>query len=149
VAEQRYEALRAVIADGATVTDVAARFGVSRKTVTPPGLFSRETSLELLQHRTAAKAARDLQGDPERAGPGSPGPAQRVHEPAARDDDRSGCYQVLAPELHARHVRVRRMSPSTRWWPRGRPCRSLARPDAPPWHLRLSHLGQSWLLCPC
>jgi transposase-like protein len=61
VAEQRYEAVRAVLADGATVTDVAARFGVSRKTVTPPGLFRRETSLELLEHRTAAKAARDLQ----------------------------------------------------------------------------------------
>jgi transposase InsO family protein len=33
VAEQRYEAVRAVIADGETVTSVAARFGVSRKTV--------------------------------------------------------------------------------------------------------------------
>jgi transposase len=33
VAEQRYEAVRAVIADGETVTGVAARFGVSRKTV--------------------------------------------------------------------------------------------------------------------
>ena len=33
VAEQRYEAVRAVIADGQTVTDVAARFGVARKTV--------------------------------------------------------------------------------------------------------------------
>jgi len=33
VAEQRYEAVRAVIADGETVTSVAARFSVSRKTV--------------------------------------------------------------------------------------------------------------------
>jgi transposase len=33
VAEQRYVAVRAVIADGETVTDVAARFGVARKTV--------------------------------------------------------------------------------------------------------------------
>ena len=33
VAQQRYEAVRAVIADGETVTQVAARFGVSRKTV--------------------------------------------------------------------------------------------------------------------
>jgi transposase InsO family protein len=33
VAEQRYEAVRAVLADGETVTDVAARFGVARKTV--------------------------------------------------------------------------------------------------------------------
>ena len=33
MAEQRYEAVRAVIADGATVTEVASRFGVSRKTV--------------------------------------------------------------------------------------------------------------------
>src|SRR5579862_1786535 len=33
VAEQRYEAVRAVIADGETVKDVAARFGVARKTV--------------------------------------------------------------------------------------------------------------------
>jgi transposase InsO family protein len=33
VAEQRYEAGRAVIADGETVKDVAARFGVSRKTL--------------------------------------------------------------------------------------------------------------------
>ena len=33
VAEQRYEAVRAVIADGQTVTEVAARFGVARKTV--------------------------------------------------------------------------------------------------------------------
>jgi transposase InsO family protein len=33
VAEQRYEAVRAVVADGETITDVAARFGVSRKTV--------------------------------------------------------------------------------------------------------------------
>jgi len=33
VAEQRYEAVRAVIADGETVTDVAARLGVARKTV--------------------------------------------------------------------------------------------------------------------
>ncbi len=31
--EQRYQAVRAVIADGETVTEVAARFGVSRKTV--------------------------------------------------------------------------------------------------------------------
>ncbi len=33
VAEQRYEAVRAVIADSETVTEVAARFGVSRKTM--------------------------------------------------------------------------------------------------------------------
>lgn len=33
VAEQRYLAVLAVISDGETVTDVAARFGVSRKTV--------------------------------------------------------------------------------------------------------------------
>lgn len=33
MAEQRYQAVRAVIADGETVTSVAARFGVSRKTV--------------------------------------------------------------------------------------------------------------------
>lgn len=33
MAEQRYGAVRAVIADGATVTEVASRFGVSRKTV--------------------------------------------------------------------------------------------------------------------
>ena len=33
MAEQRYEAVRAVIADGETVTSVAARFGVARKTV--------------------------------------------------------------------------------------------------------------------
>jgi transposase InsO family protein len=33
VAEQRYQAVLAVISDGATVTDVAARFGVARKTV--------------------------------------------------------------------------------------------------------------------
>lgn len=33
MAEQRYEAVRAVIADGETVTAVAARFGVSRKTM--------------------------------------------------------------------------------------------------------------------
>jgi hypothetical protein len=32
-ATSRYEAVRAVIADGETVTDVAARFGVARKTV--------------------------------------------------------------------------------------------------------------------
>ena len=33
VAKQRYEAVRAVLFDGETVTDVAARFGVARKTV--------------------------------------------------------------------------------------------------------------------
>ncbi|MCW2762446.1 MAG: hypothetical protein JWR85_2647 [Marmoricola sp.] len=33
VAEQRYQAVLAVISDGETVTDVAARFGGSRKTV--------------------------------------------------------------------------------------------------------------------
>ena len=33
VTEQRYQAVLAVISDGETVTDVAARFGVSRKTV--------------------------------------------------------------------------------------------------------------------
>lgn len=33
VVEQRYQAVLAVISDGATVTEVAARFGVSRKTV--------------------------------------------------------------------------------------------------------------------
>jgi transposase InsO family protein len=33
VAEQRYQAVLAVISDGETVTDVAARFGVARKTV--------------------------------------------------------------------------------------------------------------------
>ena len=33
MAEQRYQAVLAVIGDGETVTDVAARFGVSRQTV--------------------------------------------------------------------------------------------------------------------
>ncbi len=33
MAEQRYQAVLAVVSDGETVTDVAARFGVSRKTV--------------------------------------------------------------------------------------------------------------------
>jgi transposase-like protein len=33
VAEQRYQAMLAVISGGETVTDVAARFGVSRQTV--------------------------------------------------------------------------------------------------------------------
>jgi len=33
VAEQRYQAVLAVISDGETVTSVAARFGVSRKTM--------------------------------------------------------------------------------------------------------------------
>jgi transposase len=33
VAEQRCQAVRAVIADGETVTEVAARFGVARETV--------------------------------------------------------------------------------------------------------------------
>jgi transposase len=33
VAEQRYQAVLAVVSDGETVTDVASRFGVSRQTV--------------------------------------------------------------------------------------------------------------------
>ena len=33
MAEQRYQAVLAVISDGETVTDVAARFGVSRQTM--------------------------------------------------------------------------------------------------------------------
>ena len=33
MAEQRYQAVLAVISDGETVTDVAARFGVARQTV--------------------------------------------------------------------------------------------------------------------
>lgn len=33
MAKNRYVAVRAVIADGATLTEVASRFGVSRKTV--------------------------------------------------------------------------------------------------------------------
>jgi transposase len=33
VAEQRYQVVLAVVSDGETVPDVAARFGVSRKTV--------------------------------------------------------------------------------------------------------------------
>ena len=33
MSEQRYQAVLAVISDGETVTDVAARFGVHRKTV--------------------------------------------------------------------------------------------------------------------
>src|SRR3954454_14029062 len=33
VAEQRYQAVLAVVSDGATVTEVAARFSVSRQTV--------------------------------------------------------------------------------------------------------------------
>jgi transposase-like protein len=33
VAEQRYQAVLAVISDGETVTEVAARFGVARQTV--------------------------------------------------------------------------------------------------------------------
>jgi transposase-like protein len=33
VAEQRYQAVLAVISDGETITDVAARFGVRRQTV--------------------------------------------------------------------------------------------------------------------
>jgi transposase len=33
VAEQRYQVVLAVIGDGCTVTEVAARFGVSRQTM--------------------------------------------------------------------------------------------------------------------
>jgi transposase-like protein len=143
VAEQRYEAVRAVIADGATVTDVAARFGVSRKTVTPPGLFSRETSLELLEHRTAAKAARDLQGDPERARVQARRDqlneyTNRLRETMTRLAATKCPHPSCMPGMCAYAA-----EPVDTVWPRGRPCRSLARPDAPPWHLRLSHLGQS------
>ena len=48
VSEQRYQAVLAVISDGETVTDVAARFGVAREAVqasVPGGRRTPKTSV--------------------------------------------------------------------------------------------------------
>src|SRR5438309_11968912 len=52
VAEQRYEAVRAVIADGETVMDVGARFGVARKTV-PVSALQGELDEWVGEYKTA------------------------------------------------------------------------------------------------
>jgi transposase len=52
VAEQRYQAVMAVIGDGATVTEVAARFGVARKTVHEWLVKYEDGGLENLGDRT-------------------------------------------------------------------------------------------------
>ena len=52
MAEQRYQAVLAVISDGETVTEVAARFGVSRKTCMAGWPGTRPAGLENLGDRS-------------------------------------------------------------------------------------------------
>lgn len=71
VAEQRYEAVRSVIVDGETVKDVAARFGVSRKTVHVWLATYDAGGLEGLadrSHRPAVMSAPDAGGGRGRVG---------------------------------------------------------------------------------
>jgi transposase InsO family protein len=77
VAEQRYEAVRAVIADGETVTAVASRFGVSRKTV----------------HAWLARYESD----------GLQGLADRSHRPRSCPHQMSAAVQVALVELRLAH----------------------------------------------
>jgi hypothetical protein len=63
VAEQRYQAVLAVIGDGETVTEVAARFGVARKTVHARLVFElakRRRELGLRQVRSESAVYRAL-----------------------------------------------------------------------------------------
>lgn len=52
MAEQRYQAVLAVIAEGSTVTEIAARFGVSRKTMHAWLRRYEEGGLEALADRS-------------------------------------------------------------------------------------------------
>jgi transposase len=77
VAEQRYQAVLAVISDGETVTDVAARFGMARKTV----------------HRWLARYEAD----------GLAGLADRSHRPASCPHQMPAAVEVMLAELRVRH----------------------------------------------
>ena len=64
VAEQRYDAVRAVLAEGETVTDVAARFGVARKTVHDWLRKYEAGGIEGLGNRSNRGRSRPHQGAP-------------------------------------------------------------------------------------
>jgi len=132
VAEQRYEAVRAVIADGETVTDVAARFGVARKTVHGwlaryeagglEGLADRSHRPRSCPHQMSGAVEMALAGL--RLAHPSWGPRRLVFELARRDApavSESAAYRAL--------VRLNLIDPAARrprdrkWkrWERGAP----------------------------
>jgi transposase len=77
VSEQRYQAVLAVLKDGETVVSVAARFGVSRKTV----------------HQWLARYEAD----------GLEGLADRSHRPRSSPLQMSAVVEVALVELRRRH----------------------------------------------
>ena len=136
MAEQRYEAVRAVIADGETVTDVAARFGVARKTVHGwlaryeagglEGLADRSHRPRSCPHQMSGAVEMALAGL--RLAHPSWGPRRLVFELARRDApavSESAAYRAL--------VRLNLIDPAARrprdrkWkrWERGAPMELL------------------------
>lgn len=107
VTEQRYQAILAVISDGATITDTAARFGVSRKTMHAwlrryedeglAGLADRSHRPHHVPHQMPAHIEVELAAL-RRAHP-SWGPRRLVYELARRGVDpvpsESGAYRAL------------------------------------------------------
>ncbi len=131
MAEQRYQAVLAVISDGETVTDVAARFGVSRKTVHSWLAKYEAGGLENLADGSHRPRSCPHQMDPgvevelavlRRRHP-TWGPRRLVYELAKQDIgvSESGVYRAL--------VRMNLIDPAARrprdrkWkrWERGRP----------------------------
>ncbi|MGY2702335.1 IS481 family transposase [Nocardioides sp. HB32] len=131
VAEQRYQAVLAVVSDGETVTDVAARFGVARKTVHQWLARYEAGGLEGLADRSHRPRSCPHQMDPgvevelavlRRRHP-SWGPRRLVFELAKQDIavSESGVYRALV-RLHLIDPAARRRR-DRKWkrWERGAP----------------------------
>jgi transposase InsO family protein len=130
VAEQRYKAVLAVVADGRTITEVAASWGVSRQTLHAWLARYEDSGLEGLADRSHRPASCPHQIDPDaevavwemrRAHRGW-GPTRIVYELGRRGVvvSRSGVYRALRraglidPSVH------RRRQEHWRRWERGR-----------------------------
>ncbi|MDQ0426711.1 transposase InsO family protein [Cellulomonas iranensis] len=130
MAEQRYKAVSAVIADGRTITEVAASWGISRQTLHVWLARYEAGGLEALVDRSHRPVSCPHQMDPDdevavlemrRTHPGW-GPVRIVHELARRDIvvSRSGVYRALRrAELIVTGGR-RRRDEHWRRWERGR-----------------------------
>jgi len=130
VAEQRYKAVLAVVADGRSITEVAASWGISRQTLHTWLARYELEGLEGLADRSHRPGRSPAQMAPElevavlearRAHPGW-GPTRLVYELARRDlvVSRSGVYRAL---VHAGLIGSdgrRRRQEHWRRWERGR-----------------------------
>jgi transposase InsO family protein len=133
VAEQRYQAVLAVVGDGETVTDVASRFGVTRKTVHDwlakyeagglEGLADRSHRPRSCPHQMSAEVEVEIARM--RAGHPSWGPRRLVYELARRGVEpavsESAAYRALVRLSLIDPARRRGRDRKWKRWERGAP----------------------------